>query len=232
LKPHILVEDSDAKAVPKRIALIRREAPARLLDHGDEFVPSAPHLLMQEIIVLQACIVLLAIVSLLFDAPLEGIADPYHTPNPAKAPWYFLGLQELLHYFPPVVAGVLLPFLAVVGVAVVPYFRMNVEVSGFYERPWKRPLALLTILTAGISALLVVYHVWPVLIPTVVVYVLVVLPALAFCPAGLSRRLSAIPMSDWIMSWFVAVVTILTAIGVFFRGPGWSWIWPWKDGIY
>ena len=45
-------------------------------------------------------------IALIFNAPLEGLADPSHTPNPAKAPWYFLGLQEMLHYFPPVVAGV------------------------------------------------------------------------------------------------------------------------------
>jgi menaquinol-cytochrome c reductase cytochrome b/c subunit len=49
------------------------------------------------------------VISLIWDAPLEQLADPMHTPNPAKAPWYFLGLQELLHYFPPVVAGVLIP---------------------------------------------------------------------------------------------------------------------------
>ena len=72
----------------------------------------------------------LVLFSLLFSAPLEGIADPTHTPNPAKAPWYFLGLQELLHYFPPVVAGVLVPSLLIIALIVIPYFNINIEANG------------------------------------------------------------------------------------------------------
>ncbi len=68
--------------------------------------------------------------SLFWDAPLEGLADPMQTPNPAKAPWYFLGLQELLHYFPPVVGGVLIPTLVVIALIVIPYFNVNVEAAG------------------------------------------------------------------------------------------------------
>jgi hypothetical protein len=70
--------------------------------------------------------------SLFFNAPLEGIADPTHTPNPAKAPWYFLGLQELLHYFPPVVAGVLVPTLLIIALVVIPYFNINIEANGLF----------------------------------------------------------------------------------------------------
>jgi quinol-cytochrome oxidoreductase complex cytochrome b subunit len=230
--PFTLEPNSDAKAVPKRVALIRRETPARLLEDREEAVMTAPHLLVREIILFQLCVAVLAILSLLFDAPLEAIADPYHTPNPTKAPWYFLGLQELLHYFPPVVAGVLLPALAVIGMVVIPYFRINLEVVGFYERPWKRTLGILTVLVGAVSVLLAVYLVWPVLAPTLVVYGALVLPALPFCPTALKHRLSRVPLADWIMSWFVAVVVILTSIGILFRGPGWSWTWPWRDGIY
>jgi len=232
VSPLDLQKTSDAKAVPKRIALIRREAPARLLEDREESWMSAPHLLIREVILFQACVVVLAVVSLIFDAPLEGIADPSHTPNPAKAPWYFLGLQELLHYFPPIVAGILLPALAVIGIVVIPYVRINLEVKGFYERPWKRNLAFLALLVAGITVLTGFYHVWPVLIPTLAVFLAMSLPALPFCPEGLRKRLSRVTLSDWIMHWFVVVVVTLTLIGTLFRGPGWSWIWPWKDGIY
>ena len=65
--------------------------------------------------------------ALFWDAPLEQLANPLLTPNPAKAPWYFLGLQELLHYFPPLVAGVLLPTLVVLALVVIPYFDVNIE---------------------------------------------------------------------------------------------------------
>jgi len=222
----------DARQVPKRIALIRRDAPARLLEDREEMRMTAPHLLVREVILVQVSLVVLAILSLLFDAPLEGIADPTNTPNPAKAPWYFLGLQELLHYFPPVVAGVLLPVLAVIGIVVIPYVRMNLEVVGLYERPWKRPLIGLTVTVAAVAALLVAYHVWPVLVPTIVVCGLMLLPAVAGCPPALRARLARVPLSNWIMTWFVAVAAVLTLIGVLFRGPGWSWTWPWREGIF
>ena len=86
-----------------------------------------PHLILREVILFQVVVIALVTVSLLVDAPLEGIANPVETPNPAKAPWYFLGLQELLHYFPPVVAGVLLPALVVMALVVIPYARVNLN---------------------------------------------------------------------------------------------------------
>jgi quinol-cytochrome oxidoreductase complex cytochrome b subunit len=223
---------SDARQVPTRVALLRADTSARVHERHEEEVPTAPHLLLREIILVEVCLVVLAVASLAFDAPLEGIADPRHTPNPAKAPWYFLGLQELLHYFPPVVAGVLLPLLAVVALVVIPYFRVNVEVVGFYERPWRRPLAAMTAAVAAISAVLVAFHVWPVLVPTLAVYLLLALPALPACPRAWRRRLAAVPLADWIMIWFVAVTVVLTVIGVAFRGPGWGWSLPWREGTF
>ena len=79
-----------------------------------------PHLILREAILFQIVVIGLALAAIFFDAPLQGIANPLETPNPAKAPWYFLGLQELLHYFPPVVAGVLMPGLVVVALVVIP----------------------------------------------------------------------------------------------------------------
>ncbi len=229
---YVLESNSDAREVPKRVALIRREEPARLLEDRQELVTTAPHLLLREVILIELVVIVLALVSLRFDAPLEGIADSFHTPNPAKAPWYFVGLQELLHYFPPIVAGVLLPALVVVAMVVIPYFRTNVDLVGLYERPWKRLLAALTVATAAVSALLVAYRVWPVLVPTLAVYLLLLLPALPFVPRRVRRRLGRVPLADWIMVWFVAVAVVLTLIGILFRGPGWSWSWPWREGVY
>jgi len=224
--------NSNATTVPKRIALIRRETPARVLEDREESVMSAPHLLLRELVLFQVCVIVLALISLFFDAPLEGLANPYRTPNPAKAPWYFLGLQELLHYFPPIVAGVFLPLLVVVAVVMIPYFRINIDVVGFYERSWRRNYVMATVVVIIVSAVMAVYRVWPVLVPTVGLFVIFSLPATALCPRGLRHRMERVPLANWIMTWFVIVVVVLTGIGVLFRGPGWQWTWPWVGGIY
>ena len=221
---------SDAKQAPKRIALIRRDTPARLFGEREEIAFTAPHLLLREVILIQISLIVLALASLFFDAPLEEMANPYHTPNPAKSPWYFVGLQELLHYFPPVVAGVLLPALAVIAVAIIPYFQANLEVVGFYEREAKRRFAILSLFVGAVSALLVIYRVWPVLVPTLMVYVAIGIPLVPFVSARLKKRLERIPLADWIMIWFSTVTIVLTIIGALFRGPAWTWLWPWEGG--
>src|SRR3990172_3338645 len=109
-------------------------------------VMTFPNLVVKEIIAFQVMVIVLVLISLFVDAPLEWIANPDHTPNPAKAPWYFLGLQELLHYFPPVVGGVILPALAVVALIVVPYFRVNIKREGLWKE--HRRGAVLTLVVA------------------------------------------------------------------------------------
>ena len=70
--------------------------------------------------------------SITIDAPLESRADPTETPNPAKAPWYFVGLQELLVYFDPWIAGVMLPGLIILGLMLLPYLDVNPKGNGHY----------------------------------------------------------------------------------------------------
>src|SRR5437667_4298563 len=91
-----------------------------------------PRLIVLEMILFQLVVIALSLTAIFFDAPLESIANPLETPNPAKAPWYFLGLQELLHYFPPIVAGVLLPTLVVLALVVIPYARINLTAGPFW----------------------------------------------------------------------------------------------------
>ncbi len=226
-----LESSSDATATPKRLAVLRPETVTRVLVDRDETVMTAPHLLLREVILVQVCVIALALFALFFDAPLEGIADPTNTPNPAKAPWYFLGLQELLHYFPPVVAGVLIPTLVVLAMVVIPYFTVNLDRRGFLEGPSRRRMLLLSILMAAIGMFLAAWRVWAVLVPTFLLYSAMTLPLLSFCPPTWRRWLVRVTLSDWIMTWFVLVAVILTVIGTLFRGPGWKWIWPWQGGV-
>jgi len=227
-----LEPSSDATATPRRLAILRPETAARVLTDRDDTLMTAPHLLLREVILVQVCVIAMALLALFFDSPLEGIADPTNTPNPAKAPWYFLGLQELLHYFPPVVAGVLIPGLVVVAMVVIPYFRTNLEDRGFLEAASRRRLAWITAVVAALVTLLAMWRVWAVLVPSVLIYTAMVLPSLPLCPPAWRRWLVRVTLSHWIMNWFVTVAVVLTLIGTFFRGPGWKWIWPWQGGVH
>jgi hypothetical protein len=92
-----------------------------------------PDLVFKELLAAVGIIVVLIIWALLVDAPLRAEADPSWTENPAKAPWYFLGLQELLVYFDPWLAGVVIPTLMVFGLMAIPYIDIFNSVSGQYR---------------------------------------------------------------------------------------------------
>ncbi len=138
----------------------------------DEEIMAWPHLLYRELLVLLAVLVVLHIVALVISAPLEAIADPTRTPNPAKAPWYFLGLQELVHYS-AFVGGVLVPTAVVMLLILVPYLDVRPTGVGVWFAPDRR---------------------W----------------------------------GNGIFATLVAAAIVLTAVGTFFRGPNWAWVWPWS----
>src|SRR5215469_18720017 len=95
---------SNALKNPERIVFITRKTSAKVKGEVPGQVMTYPHLLLREAIAFQVLLIAIVLLALIWDAPLEQLANPLVTPNPAKAPWYFLGLQELLHYFPPLVA--------------------------------------------------------------------------------------------------------------------------------
>ena len=96
-------------------------------------VPVWPHLLFRELLAVLVCFIVILALGILFNAPLEAPADPAATPNPAKAPWYFVGLQELLVYFDPWIAGVMIPVLIIVGLSAIPYLDPSREGEGVYS---------------------------------------------------------------------------------------------------
>jgi hypothetical protein len=106
----------------------------------DDKVHTWPHLVRMEFLVALFVIGVLTLWSIGIDAPLEEPANPTRTPNPSKAPWYFLGLQEMLVYFDPWHAGVVLPSLIIVGLMVIPYIDINPKGNGYYcfkDRQWE-----------------------------------------------------------------------------------------------
>jgi len=112
-----------------------------LLEAGaDDKVLVWPDLVYTELIALILCTVFLVVWGIVLKAPLEQPANPSAIPNPSKAPWYFLGLQELLVYFDPWIAGVLLPGLIIVGLIAIPYIDRNPRGNGYYTFK-QRPMA-------------------------------------------------------------------------------------------
>jgi hypothetical protein len=178
---------------------------------------------------LQGLIIALALLALFWDAPLEQLANPLLTPNPAKAPWYFLGLQELLHYFPPIVAGIILPGLVVVALIVIPYFEINSKDEPFWSGNVQKRLLIVSIVLALLVIVLALFEAWTVVVPTVVMGGALLLARFqAETKSTLWVYLRSRPLSWWIMTWFISVSVILTTVGTYFRGPGWSWVWPWR----
>jgi hypothetical protein len=132
-----------------------------------------PHLLAVEFVAALACTAFLFFFSIFVNAPLLQLANPNQTPNPSKAPWYFLGLQELLTMFHPMVAGVTIPGIALFALILAPYIDKN---------PSNKPE---------------------------------------------DRKFATSLMTVHLMFWAVLVM-----IGSFFRGPGFNFVFPWRDGLF
>jgi hypothetical protein len=222
--------ESDYRKAPVRVAFVTRRTSPAVKYHDEEYVMSYPETLLRAAVAVEVLVVFLVWLALLWNAPLEQLADPMHTPNPAKAPWYFLGLQELLHYFPPMVAGVLVPGLVVMALVVIPYFNINVEADGIFTRNRQRRVTISSVAIAGLLIFLIGFEVYVALPAVVLIAVLLFVAAStpADAPAGFRRWLRSKPLSFWIMTWFLMELMVLTGVGTFFRGPGWAWVWPWR----
>jgi menaquinol-cytochrome c reductase cytochrome b/c subunit len=220
---------SDALKDPVRVVFLTPKTSAAVKVETEKRLMSYPHLLLREMLVFEILTILLVMLALFWDAPLEQLANPLLTPNPAKAPWYFLGLQELLHYFPPIVAGIIIPTLVVVALIVIPYFDVNIKRERLWDAAHRLRLKVFVGSLTLLALVLAFYSAWTVAIPTALILLLNLAIGFRIRP-GLNavEYLRMRPLSWWIMTWFVAVSTTLTVVGTFFRGPGWSWIWPWK----
>ena len=222
---------SDIRKSQKRVLFVSRRVSAQVKSVDEELVQTYPEALIRAALAIELLAMALVLISLFFNAPLEGIADPTNTPNPAKAPWYFLGLQEMLHYFPPVVAGVLIPTLLVIALIVIPYFNVNVEADGVFLKHRRRRLNIFYVTAAGLSVFLWFFQVYVALIPALVIVAFMLVAAISSpkSPQAFRRYLVSKTVSWWIMTWFLLELIVLTTVGTFFRGPGWSWVLPWRS---
>ena len=107
-------------------------------EESDQKVLVFPYLIFIEFVVALFYSIMLVVWAIFLKAPLEDPANPTISPNPSKAPWYFLGLQELLVYFDPWIAGVLLPTLIIIGLSAIPYLDRSPKGSGYYSFQQRR----------------------------------------------------------------------------------------------
>jgi hypothetical protein len=220
---------SDFSRDPVRIVFITKKTSAKVQGAIQHQVMSYPHVVLREILAFQLLAIVLVLIALFWDAPLEQMANPLLTPNPAKAPWYFLGLQELLHYFPPIMAGVLIPALIVIGLVVIPYFDVNVQGEPFWNIRRTPRLRIFCALVLILLMFFGAYKAWSIFVPTAIIAGLAV--AGYFLPPGRGSAIEYLRSRSlpwWLMTWFIIMACVLTIIGTFFRGPGWSWVWLWR----
>ena len=150
------------------LGVVPREIEQREEQEPDDTVFTWPHFLIRHVVIAAVTIAVVFLLAILFDAPLKDIANPSLTPQEAKAPWYFAGLQELLAHLQPMVAGILIPGAAVLFLFALPYLD---RAKGWRIRDRKMVVIVFTVL--AVAAL------------------------------------------------------VLTVVGAFFRGPGWSFVLPW-----
>jgi menaquinol-cytochrome c reductase cytochrome b/c subunit len=131
-------------AKPYRLlALVKQDAVVRVQKEPDDTVLTWPNLLTIEFFAAVMISIFLLFMGLFVNAPLEELANGNVTPAVAKAPWYFVGLQELLAYFHPTVAGVLVPTVVLVGAALIPYIDRGPRGDGGSPRPSDRKVGVM-----------------------------------------------------------------------------------------
>ncbi len=208
-----------------------------------EYVLTLPNLLLREFVVALVLVASIMVFSLFFDAPLGDVANPGMSPNPAKAPWYFVGFQEIQLHFHPLFAVVILPLLAAGALLLIPYLRYDGDTSGvwFFSHKGRRMamVAAITALTLT-PACIFLDEFWldlpawlpglPPVISNGLVPVSVMLAGLVGFYAYLKKSFSA-SNNEAIQAFFILLTVAfvaLTVTGVWFRGPGMALVWPWE----
>jgi quinol-cytochrome oxidoreductase complex cytochrome b subunit len=206
-------------------------------------VTTIPHLVLRELVVAMVLIVALTAVAMLVNAPLEELANPDQSPNPAKAPWYFMGIQELLLHFHPLVASMIIPGLALGALVIIPYLSPDMYSAGVWFRSTKgRWLSLGAFLMGFITTPFLIlldefildFAGWLPSLPTIISNGLVPLALLALLLIGfheLITKLFKANRCETVQATFVlllAAFLVLTITGIWFRGPGMALMWPWE----
>jgi quinol-cytochrome oxidoreductase complex cytochrome b subunit len=232
---HIWRVRKDTLSIPRDAG---EELPTRI-----EKVTTLPHLVSREFVFALVMIGGIVLWASWVDAPLEEAANPDHSPNPAKAAWYFMGLQELLLHFHPVFGAIVVPGLALAGLASIPYWRFDTDAEGVWFRSHKGRRTAVAGLLSGLimTPLLVLLDEYAVnlpellpSLPTIIsngwVPLAILLLLVVLYYAGIRRifRASACEARQSVVTLLVTAFIVLTVIGIAFRGEGMALMWPWE----
>ena len=238
-----LKQEAFARNSTKTYSLVELvRAPTFMTDHGPENTVFAfPVVALLELVLGLGATLALVLMSLAINAPLEEIANPNTTTDPAKAPWYFMGLQEMLEHGHPTLMAVLMPTIMVLFVIAIPYLDNSHTGSGrwFTSARGKR----ITLLTAIYALVIMPIYIvldnliqprellrgvvpdfvaqW--IIPAIVMGVIVLLPLVLLWRSKPTAREVMLVMFTML---FVSAV-VFTLAGFLFRGPGFELYWPW-----
>jgi quinol-cytochrome oxidoreductase complex cytochrome b subunit len=196
-----------------------------------------PNLLLREVAQALVLVALVVVLALAFGAPLGDRANPGMSPNPAKAPWYFVGFQELLIHFHPTFAVLVVPLLAAVGFSLLPYLSSDEESAGAWllSSTGRRTAALAAVVAIGVTPLAVVLDEsygsgaagW--ITGGAVPFGALVVAAVGFFLLVKRRFQATTNESVQAVVVLLAVAfAVLTLIGIWFRGEGMALTWPWN----
>jgi quinol-cytochrome oxidoreductase complex cytochrome b subunit len=210
-------------------------------DRDEPLVDTQPNLVTREFVVALSLLAFVLIFSAFIDAPLRERANPSFSPNPAKAPWYFMGLQELLIHFHPFFAVVVFPLTIIIGSFWLPYIRLNDNNQGIWFLSGKGREAgkyslvsgfIFTVAFILISELLPDPETLLPMVPSIITTGLI--PFIIFVGTIYSfmkflKGKFSLNMSEYIQSLMIILVisyTVLTLTGILFRGAGMKLLWP------
>ena len=214
--------------------VIPRE-PEEEVEEKPNRVLTLPNLLVREIAVALVLIAFVLLLSVFFNAPLGEPANPGLSPNPTKAPWYFMGFQEILLHFHPLTALCLIPALMIIGLLAIPYVRYPFNAAGvWFVSKTGRRMALV----AAVAALIVTpigviadeYVLDHLSLMSGLLLLFVVLLGFYSFVLLMKRRYSANKNEIVLMGFvfFLTAFVLLTVTGIWFRGSGMALSWPWS----
>lgn len=203
-----------------------------------ESISSWPTVMRAELLVFMICMLVCVVLGMLFDAPLKEMANPAVPENPAKAPWYFLGLQEMVSYS-AFMGGLIIPAVVVVGLTLIPYLDREPEDVGIYFSGQRgRSVAIwsfvLGLAAAVLSVAIPVRFGWlrswfPDIDQLVIIFInpgsLLTIFYAGWSVAVLKKTGSTRMAAIALFTCFIAGFIVLTIVGTYFRGPNWNFYW-------